>query len=155
MENYSQARPCIAVDSQNRLHVVWDGKAEGYPEYQIWYARHDETGWFTPVRISTYSGMENYYQWYSSIAVDSQNRLHVVWHGKASGFTDYYKVWYAKYETGWKTPICLQPTGKNCYPNIRWSRYPTSNQVINRLEYVFTEGTASPYKIMFASLAII
>jgi len=154
MENYDQYNPCIAVDSNDNLHVVWNGGAIGYTSYiQIWYAKYDGI-WHTPVRISTYTGMENYNQYRPSIAVDSNDNLHVVWYGKATGYTDYDKVWYAKYDGSWETPECLQPTGQNRYPNIRWSRYPASNQVTNRLDYVFTEGTEAPYNIMFASLFI-
>ena len=152
MENYHQQYVSIAVDSQDRIHVVWTGKATAGGD-QIWYAYYDGV-WHTPIRISTYLGMENYGQTYPSIAVDSQDRIHVVWTGRATGYTDYDKVWYAKYDGEWSTPECLQPTGQNTYPNLRWSRYPVSNRVTNRLDYVFTEGIESPYDIMFASLFI-
>jgi len=153
MELYDQRYSCIAVDDNDNLHVVWHGKTTGYDHNQIWHTKYDGI-WHTPTRISTYSGMENYDQYYPSIAVDSGNRLHVVWQGKAEGYTDYDKVWYAKYETSWETPECLQPTGQNRWPNIRWSRFPVSNRVTNRLDYVFFGGTAKPWDVMFASLFI-
>ncbi|MBW2647968.1 MAG: exo-alpha-sialidase [Deltaproteobacteria bacterium] len=154
MESRSQFYPCIAVDSFDRLHVVWHGKATGYTDYyQIWYNYYDGV-WHTPIRISTAPGMESYDQFYPSIAVDILDRMHVVWEGRATGYTDYYKVWYNYYDGSWHTPECLQPTGQNRYPNLRWSRYPESNWVTNRLEYVFTEGIEAPYDIMFHSLPI-
>ena len=124
MESYIQFYPSIAVDSIDYLHVVWMGKATGYTTInQIWYAKYT-TSWATPVRISTYAGMEGYHQFYPSIAVDSIDYLHVVWQGKATGYTDYNKVWYAKYEASWDAPTVLQSTGQNQYPNLRWSRWP-------------------------------
>jgi len=154
MESYSQTYPSIAVDFNNYLHVVWHGRASGYTSfYQIWYTKYT-TSWSTPVRISTYAGMDIYNQYDPSIAVDSNNYLHVVWHGSATGYTDYNKVWYAKYTTSWQTPIVLQATGQNQYPNLRWSRYPTSNQVTNRIDYVFTAGASSPYNVTYDYLTI-
>lgn len=155
MQSCHQYLPTIAVDSSNYLHVVWHGYVTTYvPYYHIWYAKYD-TSWTTPVYISTYAGMESYHQSFPSIAVDSNNYLHVVWHGKATGYTDYDKVWYARYDTSWINPTVLQATGQNIYPNFRWSRYPTSNQVTTRLDYVFTNGTTSPCNIMFDYLTLI
>jgi len=155
MGNYGQYSPSIAVDLQDRVHIVWYGKSTDYPSYyQIWYAYYDGA-WHTPVRISTYTGMENYDQSYPSIAVDLQDRVHVVWSGKATGYTDYDKVWYNYYDGTWHTPECLQPEGQNRYPNLRWSMFPESNRVTNRLDYVFTRGTASPYEIVFVSTSIL
>jgi len=152
MENENQENPCIAIDLQDRVHVVWHGKATGYSSYyQIWYVKYEGGSWLTPVRISTYSGMENYDQILPSIAIDLQDRVHVVWEGKATGYDDYIKVWYCMYDGGWSTPECLHPDGQNRYPNIRWSYYPSYNRMTNRLEYVYTSGTEAPYNIVFVS----
>jgi len=129
--------------------VVWHGKATGYTSYyQVWYAKYNGS-WSTPVRISTYSGMDSNNQYAPSIAVDTNDYLRVMWRGKATGYTDYEKVWYTSYESSWGTPECLQPTGQNRFPNIRWSRYPPSNRVLDRVDYVFISGTSSPYNITF------
>ena len=154
MADYDQYEPSIAVDSSDYIHVVWDSLATGYTDYyQIWYAKYT-TSWVTPVRISTYDGMDGYDQYEPSIAVDSNDYLHVVWHGKATGYTDYNKVWYAKYTASWVAPTCLQATGKNQWPNARWSWYPSSNIPTTRLDYIFIEGTASPFNIYFDYLTL-
>jgi hypothetical protein len=152
MNSYSQNDPSIAADGNDHLHVVWAGEATGYTSTnQIWYAEYNGAAWQTPVRLSTYSGMDSSsHQVDPSIAADGNDHLHVVWDGKATGYTDY-KVWYAKYTTGWAEPAVLQPTGQNRYPNVRWSRYPASNIPTDGMDYVFTEGTASPYDIYWAS----
>lgn len=136
-QNTHQRAPSIAVDSFNYLHVVWFGYVGDYA--QIWYAKYTES-WAGPVRISTYSGMGSYHQYEPSIAVDSKDNLHVVWDGMATGYTDYHKVWYAKYITSWATPECLQPTGSNRASNARWSQHPSSNIPDAGVDYVFTEG---------------
>jgi len=124
MDGYDQLTPVIAVDSGDYLHVLWAGMATGYTTgNQVWYAKYT-TSWATPVRISTAAGMDDYAHFGVSIAVDSSDYLHVLWHGKATGYTDYDKVWYAEYTTSWAAPVVLQPTGQNKYPNMRWSRWP-------------------------------
>ena len=153
MESYTQSNPSIAVDLNNYIHVVWKGGATGYSVSQIWYATYNSS-WQTPVRISTASGMESYAQKDPSIAVDINNFVYVIWFGQATDYTGYDKIWYANYTTSWSTPICLQAIGQNTYPNLRWSFYPASNRFVTRLDYVFTEGTASPYSIKFSSVFI-
>lgn len=147
MEDHDQYFPSIAADSGDCLHVVWYGQAPGFVDslQQIWYAKY-VTSWSTPIRISTATGMDGYQQAAPSIAADSNDYLHVVWRGKATGYIDNDKVWYAKYETSWETPIWIQVVGKNGYPNLRWSFHHCHG---GYLHYVFTEGTASPYNVKF------
>ena len=151
MESYHQEHTSIVVDSNDCLHIVWHGQATGFPNRQIWYAKYT-TSWIAPVRISTYTGMSDYSQYHSSIAVDSSNCLHVIWDG-AIGAAN--QIWYTKYTTAWSIPELLQATGVAPFPNLRWSNYPISNRVIARLDYVFTQGSVSPYNIRFAYSGIV
>jgi len=138
MSSSYQYYPCISVDSGDQLHVVWYGRAVGYSTYyQIWYVAYAGS-WSDPVRISTYAGMENNYQYYPSINVDRD--LHVLWQGRATGFTDYYKVWYAKYTGSWIGPDCLQPTGQSMCPNLT---IPPLEVIVTEIKGVFEVGQGS------------
>jgi subtilisin family serine protease len=152
MNGADQVSPVLAVDSENNLYAGWNGNAAGYSTNQIWIAVYDGS-WKTPVRVSTYSGMDGYSQGEPSIAVDTDGRVHVLWHGRATGYTDNDKVWYCNRTNGvWSTPQCLQPSfGLNNYPNVRWSSYPSFNVPGSRLDYVFTVGTG-PYNVTFSYL---
>ncbi|MBA7712474.1 hypothetical protein ES703_121451 [subsurface metagenome] len=142
MTAHSQGGASIAIDSNDYVHVVWDGQATGFTSGdQIWYNKYDGS-WAGPVRISDYAGMGSYGQSYPSIAVDASNAVHVLWHGKATGYIDFEKIWRAKYVTSWGTPELLQDMESDLsHPNLRWSRYPSSNIPYAGVDYVFFEGT--------------
>jgi hypothetical protein len=154
MNSTDQISPGLAIDSKNNVYAGWNGNAAGYSSNQIWIAVYNGA-WQTPVRVSTYSGMSGYAQGEPSIAVDTSGRVHVLWHGEATGYTDNDKVWYSNCTNGvWSTPQCLQPSpGLNNYPNVRWSNYPSFNVPSSRLDYVFTVGT-SPYNVTFSYLTL-
>lgn len=122
METQTQGAACIAIDSGDNLHVVWYGKVAATFN-KIWYVKYDGS-WGTPIVISTADGMENYDQYSPVIAAGSTTDLHVIWEGKATGYIDQFKLWYAEYIASWATPEVIQPTGKNSFSNIRWSRWP-------------------------------
>jgi len=143
MESQSQGYPSIAIDSNDYIHVVWYGKATGFLAHsQIWYNKYSGA-WAGPVRISTYLGMDSSFdQQFPSIAVDASNAVHVVWYGMATGYAGTDRVWYAKYVTSWPTPECLQTMGTDLiHPNLRWSRYPSSNRPAAGVDYVFFDLT--------------
>ena len=79
LNGYYMDNPCIAVDSGDNLHVVWDGICSSIPSYnQIWFTNYT-TSWSAPIRISNATGMISSSQECPSIAVDSNNRIHVMW----------------------------------------------------------------------------
>ncbi|GAH33666.1 unnamed protein product, partial [marine sediment metagenome] len=143
MENHPQGGPAIAIDSNDYIHVVWYGLATGFISHsQIWYNKYD-SAWIGPVRISTYLGMDvSFDQNFPSVAADATNAVHIVWYGKATGYTGTDRIWYAKYVTSWSTPEVLQTMGTDLSsPNLRWSRYPSSNIPAAGADYVFFDGT--------------
>jgi len=84
--------------------VVWHGKADGFTaENQVWYNKYT-TSWAGPTRISAYAGMQNYPNGAPSIAIDSNDYIHVVFYGTAPGL-GYSQIWYNKYITSWAGTI--------------------------------------------------
>jgi hypothetical protein len=57
--------PAIAIDSLDRVHLVWSGGYGGY------YARWDGTKWSTPVKIIDGN--------IPAVAVDSKDNIHTLW----------------------------------------------------------------------------
>ncbi|GAI93689.1 unnamed protein product, partial [marine sediment metagenome] len=141
MAAHSQSGVSIAIDSNDYVHAVWHGRATAHIYDQIWYNKYDGA-WAGPVIISDYAGMGSNPQGSCSIAVDATNAVHVLWHGKATGYIDFDKIWRAKYVTSWGTPELLQDMEIDLTaPNLRWSRYPSSNIPYAGVDYVFLDGT--------------
>jgi len=96
----------ISVDSSDNLHVVWHGQHSGSTTYnQIRYRKYTlaTTTWETIVNLTTEASE---HQYYSSIAVDPSDNLHVVWYGQDAVSPSYYQIRYRKYTlstTTWET----------------------------------------------------
>ena len=70
--------PDLVVDSNNHLHLVWDDNSPG--NFEIYYKKSTDSGaTWTTKRLTYNSG----YSSHSSIAVDSNDYLHVVWDDSA------------------------------------------------------------------------
>jgi len=150
--DHGQTDPCISVDLNDDLHVVWTGLADLYPaNYQIWYQKKDGGGWAGTIRLSTAAGMSGYGQTRASVGSDWNDNIHVVWSGTdAPGEND---IWYTKYSGGaWSAPAEIQGMANvNTYPNIRCSFYPASkgNRPFDGCDYGWENGTADPYSIYY------
>jgi len=75
-EQLEQINPSIAIDFQNNLHLVWQGKATTSAPYQIRYTKYDG------VSFSTFEDLTNNSEWNQEIpviAIDSQDNVHIVW----------------------------------------------------------------------------
>jgi len=142
MQNWVQYGCSITVGSDDKLYVVWSGCSTAYPNYcQVWYTKYDGT-WSSPIRLSTYSGMENYYQDVASITVDYAGKLHVVWCGMADGFDVDYQIWYVKYDGSWSSPIRISTySGMGVEPQYTPS---ITIDVLNRIHVVW-DGCATGF----------
>ncbi len=87
--------------SDNILYVVYSRLANGV--YQLYVKKSVDDGetWTDETLISTRGGMSDDHQAGAGIAIDSNDNLHVVWEGKATGFTEQAQIWYTKYTDSW------------------------------------------------------
>ncbi|GAH95310.1 unnamed protein product, partial [marine sediment metagenome] len=86
MHRNEQSYVSSAIDSQDNIHVVWQGEGgDTEAKTQIWYALNNGS-WSTPLRISNRTGMDTVEnQLEPAIAIDGNDTVHVVWAGVASG----------------------------------------------------------------------
>lgn len=69
-------RASLAVDSHGTLHLAWtETTIELYR--QVFYASYRHGSWSAPTQLSFTKG----YSGFPSLAVDSRDRVHVVWYG--------------------------------------------------------------------------
>ncbi len=92
-EELEQINPSIAIDSQNNLHLVWQGKATTSAPYQIRYRKYDGSS------FSTIEDLTNNSEWNQEIPVivmDSQDNIHIVWVNKQMEEERGSRVWRPK-----------------------------------------------------------
>lgn len=127
--------PQMVMDSQGRLHVVWQDKTPGNAD--IFYAlRLTDGTWTPPLNISSNPGQSML----PAIAVDSMDTIHVVWSDSSCGT---YQVYYAKRSVSgiWSLPENISGTTGNAIPpwiavdstglrHVVWSDDSTGNNEI-------------------------
>jgi len=102
-KNADQYVPSIAIDSNDNIHVVWRGLGWGTNTdyWNIQYRKRTSSGW-QPIEAVTDKNADQYD---SSIAIDSNDNIHVVWRGLGWGTnTDYWNIQYRKRtSSGWQS----------------------------------------------------
>ena len=100
---FSQQSAALAVDSLNNVHIVYSGLPGGGATYKISYInRTNATGvWSTPLALTATSTTRPSFS--PSIAIDSDDHLHVVWYGNYTGIKSY-QIRYRNFTGGtWST----------------------------------------------------
>jgi uncharacterized repeat protein (TIGR01451 family) len=69
--NVKRFNPKVAVDGNNRLHVVWSQSSGA--DNRVFYSRNGGSGWSGPVEVAQANGGQDAQLW------ASPNRLHLVW----------------------------------------------------------------------------
>jgi hypothetical protein len=125
-ENRTQdTLPHIAIDSNDYIHLVWNGynSAHTSGQYQIRYRKYTNS-WQSIVEL-TNDG--DYSQQYPSIALDYSNNIHVVWIVRESASVS--KIYYKLYNGSWQSASVVL-TGTNDYSaqvSLLWSNYPITS----------------------------
>ena len=142
-----QYYPSIAVDSQDNIHIVWEGWGWGTNtgNANTQYRKRTSSGWQTQEAVTDV----NYNQFDQTIAIDSQDNVHVIWTGKGWGSNpDYYNVQYRKRTpSGWQTQEGLTDAAiTQQYPSPIWALHPTisgakTNRPKSGYAFVWMDGT--------------
>ena len=107
--NRPQEYPSIAIDSQDNIHVAWDGNTAGSPvNYQIRYRKYTSS-WQAIEEITSNA---NFDQIWNSIAIDSQDNIHVVWRGAVSGLNAS-QIRYRERTNSWQPIVELTNDNNN------------------------------------------
>ena len=101
-EDWHAYGPDIVTDNCDRPHVAW----YAYPQHdEIFYSKKITKGWTDPLKVSEEEGSSRY----PKLAVDSRNRVHLVWQGRLGPVTDP-EVMYRYLEDGtWSDTERLNP----------------------------------------------
>jgi hypothetical protein len=138
---YSQS---IAIDSLNNLHVVWSGLDSTYTtQPQIYYSKYNGTSWTTGIIVNS-APSNSYPQYAPVITVDSNNNIHIVWHGWDSNYTNTNNIKYSKSINGGVTWSNFSYVNNS--PGSSYTQYYASITVdsLNNLHVVWT-GAQSGY----------
>ncbi len=116
---YSAYYPHVAVDGQNRVHVVWSQYQPYMPYYVVLYRMRSATGTWGSIETVSVGYTGNYYNYYPRVEVDGNGNVHVVWNAYLT--TDYYYhiAHRVKTSSGW-SDVYIFPTTTSFY----WY-YPT------------------------------
>lgn len=130
-EAYNQSFAAIAVDSSDNPNVVWLGGPHGdYTDKDQIVYRKRTTSW-QAIEVLT-NVDEN--QSYASIAIGSNDNIHVTWVGAGWGaIPGYYQIQYRKRTDSWQTQESVSPIAahqrmpclaldSNDQPHVAWQR---------------------------------
>jgi hypothetical protein len=111
-----QEFPSIAIDSNDDIHVVWQGKGWGaWPNYrQIIYRKKTVFGWEPEEVLTDTHVSATYGERYPAIALDKWDNIHVVWGGTV-GPGNYSNIRYRRKTIGGWNPQEDVTTDADCY----------------------------------------
>ncbi|MBN1484982.1 MAG: hypothetical protein JXA37_09690 [Chloroflexia bacterium] len=104
--------PRLAIDSQDRLWVVWETEvsAENFEVYAC--TRPAGGSWSSPTNISNLTGQDLE----PDLAIDDDDVPHVAWRNNAG---DVWDIYYTRYSGSWETPLNISAnTSHSHYPRL-------------------------------------
>ncbi len=95
--------PALCMDKRGWLHCVWEEKVDGsigaHGINDIYYTRYNGSTWSTPINVSN----DSFASWDPDVAVDTLNRIHIVWGNYETG-----KIMWTMFEGDtWTTPVSI------------------------------------------------
>ena len=105
---------CLGIDSSDRIHIVWSDNTPG--DNQIYYKRSESGGdtWTSSKRLTWNSDDSSY----PSIAFDSNNHIHVVFHDGPSQNCDIYYKKSTNNGATWNTNRLSWSSGDSLFPDV-------------------------------------
>lgn len=97
-----QYSPAIAIDSDDNIHVVWTGRnwGDNPGNYNLQYIKRTAGIWGAQEAVSD----KDAHQYRPSIAIDSEDNVHVVWYGTGWGNNPTIgNIQYRRRTTTWQT----------------------------------------------------
>jgi len=127
--------PIICTDSNNHIHTVWEDDTPG--NLEIFYKRSTDGGTTWVTKRLTYNSGDSYLP---SMAVDSNNYLHVLWGDETTGDSELYYKKSTDGGTTWITKRLTYNSGSSSAPtvavdssnhiHILWQDYTPGNMEI-------------------------
>jgi hypothetical protein len=125
-----QFYPCMAIDSQDSVLVVWNGWGWGdnIDFSNIQYRMRTADGWQTQEGLTDTDSD----QYAPSVAIDSKDNVHMVWHGWGWGTNP--NVGNIQYRMrtadGWQTQEAVTDLSYDqWFPNLIWAMHPDPSSV--------------------------
>ena len=125
----NSARPSIAVDDNDTLHLVWEDRgnpSQPGPQY-IYYAHSTDGGatWSLPTRVVSRAVRANHLSpsYVSPVIAVSGDTIYVAWHDSTGDSNDLEDVYYSYSTDGgatWATPVNVSQSdgAQSLYPQI-------------------------------------
>jgi hypothetical protein len=149
----------IAIDSNNKVHISYKGYYTDYSSGALRYATNASGSWVTSIISNPYTDKGSF----SSIAIDSNNKVHISYHEYVYPFVDDLKYatnasgsWVTSTidsDGGWDTSIAIDSNNK-----VHISHYDNSHNDLkyatNSVSYTTPDISVSPVSFDFGNVNV-
>jgi hypothetical protein len=146
--SFVQYNPCAAIDSNDVIHVVWNGANATYPTGSvIMHSKSTDGGntWSSIDYVDTRnSGNQNS----PSISIDTKNNIYVFWTGVDPSITSSWANIRKSINTGsgWSSPVTItsNTTNSAIFPQTLWSKFNINSS--DAVRYIWQDNQAGAVK---------
>jgi hypothetical protein len=150
-QKFNSSQPDLAIDSDGTIHVVWwheDLRAKTGPEEapsEVFYVYKPRFGdWSEPANISNNIGRSEQ----AKLAVDSENKVHVVWHDDTAAPWDILYATKAPGEEWYVVSLTAEIDGVCAVPAIAIDHKDGVH-----LSFNFKSGYEGPFEVFYTTKA--